>query len=186
MHGSAETLVESGGTSEDLSHCSVEEEAYAELLGGAGESLACHGYGSSAPELVHNLLEFLLRKDFDGAHTLGEDFAVGTMGTEDEVVGVEGVCHTDSGSLLAHGKVGRSRVVVCNSVVSAGGLHEVEHGLELADGEHIPIDIEKVLLGEMAFLKLFLDGFVVRHHRNLRELDFVFLRTEDLIRVDEK
>ncbi len=45
---------------------------------------------------------------------------------------------------------------------------------------------EKVFLGEVAFIELFLDGFVVLHHRNLREHYLAFVRTESLLGVDVK
>ena len=101
MHRSAKTLVESGRAGEDLGHRSVEQEADSEFLGViAFVSLLGHIKSSATPELLHNLLQFLLRKDLDGTQTLGENLTVGTVRTEDKVIGVKAVGHTDSGGLL--------------------------------------------------------------------------------------
>ena len=82
--------------------------------------------------------------------------------------------------------MGRARVIVSDSVVATRGLDLIQHSLELADVGHVAVDAEKILLCEIAFLKFFLDGLVVRHHRNLRKLKFVILRTQGLVRIDVK
>ena len=151
VHASAQTLVEAGGAGENLGDCAVDEEADAEFLGVlALISLLGYFQGCSAPELFHDLLEFLFGEDLDAAQTLGEDFAVAAVAAEDEVVGVEIVSHTYGCSFLACGKVGRTGVVVFNTVVAARGLDQIEHGLELADGEHVAVDVQQVFLAEIA------------------------------------
>ena len=112
MHRSAETLVESCRAGEDLRHCSVEQEPHTEFLGASLEVLSGHGHGCSVPEFVHNLPKLLFREDLDAAQSLREDFAVGTVASEDKVVCIKGICHTDSGRFLTCGKVGWTRVVV--------------------------------------------------------------------------
>ena len=82
--------------------------------------------------------------------------------------------------------MGRARVIVSDSVVATGGLDQIQHGLELTDVGHVAVDAEKILLCEIAFLKFFLDGLVVLHHRNLRKLKLVILRTQGLVRIDVK
>ena len=79
MHRSAETLVETGGAGENLSHCSVEEEADTLLLYSALEVLVGDIVGGAVPELVHDLLEFSLRKNLDRTHSLGKDFTMGAV-----------------------------------------------------------------------------------------------------------
>ena len=101
MHRAAESLVEAGGAGEDLGHRTVEQEADSEFLGRALEAFLRDGDGGSVPEFVHDLLKLGIRKNLDGAESLGEDFAVGAVRSEDEVVGVERVGHSDGGRLLS-------------------------------------------------------------------------------------
>ena len=61
------------------------------------------------------------------------------MASEYEVIRVQVVSHSDSGSLLAGRKVGRARIAISHAIVAAGSLHEVEHGLELTDVAHVTI-----------------------------------------------
>ena len=82
--------------------------------------------------------------------------------------------------------MGRPGVIVGDSVVTTRGLDKIEHGLELADVGHVAVDAEQILLCEIAFLKLFLDGLVVLHHWNRRKLQLVILRTQGLVRIDVK
>ena len=103
---------------------------------------------------------------------------MGTVASEDKVISVKGISHTDRGGLLAGGKVGGTGIVVGDTVVTSGGLDEVEHRLELTDIGHVTEYAEQVLFGETAVLDLLLDGLVVLHHRNGRELQLVLLRTQ--------
>ena len=83
--------------------------------------------------------------------------------------------------------MGRARVVVSDSIVASGGLDKVEHCLELADDEHVAVDVEKVLLGEVLLFKFLLDGLVIGHDRNLRECNLgLGLLVEDFVRIDVK
>ncbi len=185
VHRSAETLVETGRAGEDLGHRSVEQETDSEFLDILPfVSLLGHVQGGSAPELLHDLLQFSLRKDLNRTQSLGEDLTVRTVRAEDEVICVKAVGHTDSGGLLTGRQVGRPRVIVSDTVVATGGLDQIEHGLELTDVRHVAVDAEQILLCEVAFLKFLLDGLVVRHHRNLRKLKLVILRTQGLVRID--
>ena len=101
MHRSAQTLVESGGAGKDLCHCSVEQEPDSQLFGASLEVFLGNGYGGAVPELVHHLIELLVRENLDGAQSLCENLAVGAVRSEDEVVSVESVGHTHCGGLLA-------------------------------------------------------------------------------------
>ena len=184
MHGSAQALVEAGRTGEDLRHRPVQEEADAEFLRRALEALSGDGERGTAPELLHHLLQVLLGEDFDGTETLGEDFAMGTVAAEDEVVGGEVVSHTHGGGLLAGGQVGGTRVVVGDTVVAARRLDEVQHRLELPDDGHVTVDALEVVLREMPLVQLVLHGLAVLHYGDFRELDLVLLRAEHFIGVD--
>ena len=111
---------------------------------------------------------------------------MGAVAAEDEVDGGEVPGHAHGSGLLAGGKVGGARVVVGDTVVAARRLHQVEHRLELADVAHVAIDTEQVFLGEVAFLKLFLDGLLVLHHGNRGEFQLVLLGTQRHIGINVK
>ena len=106
------------------------------------------------------------------------------VAAEDKVVRVQVVGHTHSGGFLAGAQVGRTRIVIGHAVVASRGLDEIQHRLELTDGEHVAIDVQQIFLGEILFFQFIRNALLVLHHGDLRELDFVFLRTADLIRVD--
>ena len=70
--------------------------------------------------------------------------------------------------LLADGQVGRSLVLVGDALVDAFLLDAVEHGLELADEDHVPVDAHQVgapvlalLLGRVGHVAV--DGNFRRH-----------------------
>ena len=111
---------------------------------------------------------------------------MGAVAAEDEVVGVEVVGHTYCSRFLTCGKVGRAGVVVFHSIVTARGLDQVEHGLELADGEHVAVDAEEILLGKIALFKFFLYSFLVLHYGDFGELDLVLFRAEGDFGIDIK
>ena len=184
VHGSAQALVEAGRTGEDLRHRPVQEEADAEFLRRALEALSGDGERGTAPELLHHLLQVLLGENFDGTETLGEDFAMGTVAAEDEIVGGEVVSHAHGGGLLAGGQVGGTRVVVGDTIVAARRLDEVQHRLELPDDGHVTVDALEVIGREMPLGQLVLHGLAVLHHGDFRELDLVLLGAEHFIGVD--
>ena len=80
VHRSAQTLVEAGRAGENLGHRSVEQEADSEFLGVLPVvGFPGHVQGGAAPELLHHLLQFILRKNLDGAESLGENLTVGAV-----------------------------------------------------------------------------------------------------------
>ena len=107
---------------------------------------------------------------------------MGAVGAEDEVVHVqvEGLAH--GGGLLAHGQVGRAGMVVGHAAVLAVDLDLVDHGLELAQGQHVAVDVDQLLLGEVA--DLVLDGLFVGADRNILKVDLA--GSAPLIRVDKQ
>ena len=60
-----------------------------------------------------------------------------SVGAEDEVINVKIHALTNGGCLLTHGKVGRSLVVVLDSIPGPLGLEGVQHTLEFTDGHHV-------------------------------------------------
>ena len=184
MHGAAQALVEARGTGKNLCHGTIEQEPDTQFLGASLEVLSGHGYRSAAPELLHHLLEFRLRQNLDRTQALGQNLTVGTVAAEDEIVGIQGIGHTHSRSLLTGRKVRRTRVIVSNPVVAARSLDQVEHGLELADDEHIAVDVLEVFLGKVTLRQFVLDRLGVFHHRDLGELNLMLLGAEHLIGIN--
>ena len=84
-------------------------------------------------------------------NALGEDLAVAAVRAEDEVVDAELDGLADGRGLLAHRQVGRAHVVVLDALPAAGDLDGVEHGLELADRDHV-VEHRDEAVGAMALL----------------------------------
>ena len=183
MHGAAQALVEARGTGKNLCHGTIEQESDTQFLGASLEVLSGHGYRSAAPELLHHLLELGLRQNLDGTQALGQNLTVGTVAAEDEIVGIQGIGHTHSCNFLTGRKVRRARIVVSDPVVTARGLDQIEHGLELADDKHIAVDVLEVFLGKVTLRQFVLDRLGVFHHGNLGELNLMLLRAEHLIGI---
>lgn len=187
VHTAAQTLVESGRAGEYLGQRPVKQEADTQLFGRAAlERLLGDVYGGAVPELVHDLLEALVVQQLDRAQTLGENFAVAAVRSENEVVDVEHIGHADGCGFLTGRQVGGARVVVLDAVVSSGRLDELQHRLELADHDHVAVDPLQVVLGEMLGLELVLDRLVVLVDGNRRERDlarFPHLRRIDILRL---
>ena len=66
------------------------------------------------------------------------------VGAKDEVVGRQVVGLPHGRRFLADGEVRRARVVVLDALVDAFLLDAVQHGLELADHDHVPVDAHQV------------------------------------------
>ena len=138
--------------------------------------------GLAVQEVLHDVQKLPVRQLFDGGKALGQDVAVGTVGAEDEVVHVqvEGLAH--GGGLLAHGQVGRAGMVVGHAAILAVDLDLVDHGLELAQGQHVAVDVHQLLLREVA--DLVLDGLFVGANRDILKVDLA--GGAPLVRIDEK
>ena len=151
MHGAAQTFVEAGFAGKNFGDSAIEEEADAQFLH-IVTFVAAFGYvqRSAAPELLHDLREFRITKNLNGAEALGQNLTVTAVGAKDEVVRVEVVGHADSRSFLTRAEVGRAWVVVGNAVVATRGLNEIQHGLKFANGEHVAIDAQQVVAGKVA------------------------------------
>ena len=76
----------------------------------------------------------------------------------------------------------RAGMVVGHALVFAGGLDEIDHGFELAQGQHIAIDGDQLLLREVA--ELVLDGLFVLVDGNVLKVNDA--RRADNIRIDEQ
>ena len=141
-----------------------------------------HGKRLAAEEVLHDVEQFVIGELFDGGQALGEDVAVGAMGAEDEVVDVEVEGLADSGGFLADAQMGRAGMGIGHAAVFAGGLDGLDHRFELAQHQHIAIDVEELFLGEVA--QLILDLFLVLVAGDGLKRDLTGLA--DHIRVDKQ
>jgi hypothetical protein len=69
---------------------------------------------------------------------------------EDEVVRRQVVGLAHGRGLLADGEVRRAAMVVLDALVDPFLLDAVQHGLELADGEHVAVDAHQILAPYLA------------------------------------
>ncbi len=182
MHGAAQAAVEAGLAGEDLGHRAVEQEVDGHVLHGLVGLVLDDLIGLAVQEVLHDVQKLRVGQLLDGGQALGQYVGVGAMGAEDEVVDVQVERLADRCRLLAHGQVGRAGMVVGHALVLAGLLDQVDHGLELAQGQHVAVDVDKLLLGEVA--ELVLDGLFVLVDRNVLKVDVA--GSAALIRVNEK
>ena len=94
---------------------------------------------------LHDLHQGVVAQLGDGREALGQDLAVAAVRAEDEIVGRQVEGHADRRRFLADREVGRAAVVVLDAFVDAFLLDAVEHGLELADGDHVAVDAHQVV-----------------------------------------
>ena len=155
MHRTTQALVETGLLGEDLRQGAVDEEIDRQLahrLALAGIGLFNDLPGRAIEEALHDRQQIRLAHLVDRGQALGQDLAVASVRTEDEVLVGQVVGLADRGGFLAHREVRRAGVVVLEAVVGIGGLDRVQHRLELADDPHVAVDPQKVGLGEMVLL----------------------------------
>ncbi len=182
VHRAAESLVEAGLPGEDLGEGSVHEEVGREFLDAVRLLLALDdAEDRAAEERFHRGHQFLVGQFFDRGKSLGEDFAVAAVRTENVVVLVEEVGLTDGGGFLAERQMRRSRMVVFYSGVGVRRLDRIEHGLELADDGHVPVNAEEILRLEIRFFVG--DRLVVLIDRNVGERNLAALAHD--VRIDE-
>ena len=170
VHGAAQAAVEAGLAGEDFRHGAIEQEFNGQLLHAVVLAGFHHAQGLAVEEILHDVHQGVVAELFDGRKALGEDFAVAAVGAKGVVVHREVEGLADRRSFLAHGKVRRAGMVVGDAIVLARGLDQVDHGFELAQQEHIPVDVQELLAGEVA--QLVLDGLLVSIQRDVvkREL----------------
>ena len=182
VHGAAQAAVEAGLAGEDLGHGAVEQEVDGDVLDAVVGLVLDDRIGLAVQEVLHDVQKLLVGQLFDGGKALGQDVGVGAVGAEDEVVHIQVEGFADGGRLLAHGQVRRAGMVVGNALVFAGLLDQVDHGFELAQGQHVAIDVDKLLLGEVA--ELVLDGLLVLVYGDVLKVDIA--GGAALIRVNEQ
>jgi len=161
MHRAAQALVEAGLLGKDLGQRAVDEEIDRQLthrLALAFVGLFDDFPGGTIEEALHDCQQIRLAHLVDRGQALGQDLAVASVGTEDEVLMGQVVGLADRGGLLAHREVRRAGVVVLEAIVGIGGLDRIQHRLEFADDPHVAVDPQKVSLGEIVLLfgRLFL------------------------------
>ena len=170
VHGAAQTLVEAGGTGKDFSQSAVQQEVLGQILDVAGVVVLFNDVqDGTVQEFLHDVVYFGVFQLVDGGQTLCQDFTVGSVRTEGEVVDVQAVSLTNSGSFLTDGQVSRAGVVISYTVVFALYLDFVEHGFKLTNGTHIVVDTHEISLG--IDLLFFFQGLAVTAQRNAFKID---------------
>ena len=183
MPNGIKKAVESGRTCKDFRKCSIEQEVFREVFHrSVGFHILFHdGKNGSVKEVFHDGIEFLVIQFVNGREPFCENFAVRTVGTERQIVDIQAVRLPDSGSFLTDGKMSRTGVVICHSVVFRLYFDFIQHGFEFPDRSHIMINPEEISL----IVKLFFlgEGLGVLTDRDILEMN----ETGDkgLCRIDE-
>ena len=105
--------------------------------------------------VMASLKRFKTRAGFStgSGEALGDDLPVAAVRAEDEVLDAQGHALAHHGGLLPDGQVRGPEVIVGDPLVGALGLDRVEHGLELADHDHVAVGAhERVLAVLLDFL----------------------------------
>ena len=166
MHGTAKSLIEAVFARKRFAHHTIEQEVNGDFLDGLAAILN-DGERAPAKESFHDLHELCIIQNLDGAQAFCDDFAMAAMGAKGEVVQCEFIRRADIRRFLTDAKMRRAGVVILHAAIFVGGFNQVEHGLKLADIGHVPIDIQKLIFGEVLFL--ILHGLLILVDRNRRE-----------------
>ncbi len=115
--------------------------------------------------------EVSLGQTVDGREALGEDLPVAPVAAVDVILDrqEEGLAH--GGGLLADGEVGRPLMDVGDVAVLARPLDLIQHRLELADEDHVPVDPDRVVCREGARDHLVGERATVLVDRDSAQLD---------------
>ncbi len=147
VHRTAEPGIEAVLLRVDLGQRSIKNEVFGKVIHVfAFVMLFDDLEGVSAHVGLHDVQQLFLTQLSDRAHAFRQDLTVTAVGTEDLVIRVEDHRLSDRGAFLTGGEVGRTEVLVGDSLVHSFFLDHVEHRLELANQEHIVIDANQALL----------------------------------------
>ena len=164
VHRAAQAAVEAGLAGKDLGEGAEEDEVLGEVLRVLVVDLLGVGEGLAAEEALHDALELALVHLVHGRVALGEDLAVGAVGAEDEVLGLQHKALTDVGALLADAQVSGAAVVVLDAFPLAGLLDGVEHRLEGAHDDHVVEHLDHALFAVAGEFGLTVEGVLVDGH----------------------
>ena len=181
VHGAAQPTVETGLARENLAIGAVNEEPQGEAFHRPAVSLLHRTEQRTVAIRFHDLEQPLFVKRPDGRKTLGQNFAVASMRSEDMIFGRQPKCHPDRRGFLADRKVRRPGVIIRDSLVCALGLDLVEDRLEFANPAHVDPDVQEVF--GRVLRELFLHRLSVGIHLNVHEANGV--GGKDLFRFDD-
>ena len=155
MHRAAQPLVKAGEFAEDFGQRAIEQEVDGKLFDVACLDKAFDG-GERRPAHVaaHDREQVIVGQLVDSRERLGEDFAVRAVRAEDKVLGGQVVGHAHGCRLLADGEMGRPLMLVLDALVDALLFDAVEHGLKLANVDHVTIDAHEVVASVLGCLLL--------------------------------
>ena len=171
VHGAAHAVVEAGLAAEDLRQRAVEHEVDGQVTRSLPPApFSTARQGPPAHVGLHDPGQLGIVQLVDGREALGQDLAVAAVRAEDEVLGVQVQALADRRRFLPDGQVRRPLVVVLDALVLPLGLDRGQHGLELADEQHVLVDLGEALLAVLFFLFLGVRHVLV--HQQGGKLDF--------------
>ena len=98
----------------------------------------------TASESGHDPIQFLR---FHGLHSpkpAGQNLSVTAVGTEAEVILIQAIGLSHIGRLLTDPQMRGTGMGIGYSLVFAGRLDEIEHGLKLTDITHVTVNVNQV------------------------------------------
>ncbi len=143
MHGAAETAVKAVLASECFAGHPIEDKVASDLAK-RFSAVADNLHDLAAVEVFHDGLQLVFGKRFDSSHRAGNDLAVASVRAEGCVVNGKIISLADVSGFLSDAEVRRTRMIVSGALIFAGRLDQIDHGLKLADIEHVFVDLDKV------------------------------------------
>ena len=146
MHRAAHALVEAVLAREDLGVSTVYQPGYGERarIGKLGACLDRSQRGA-IHVAFHDIQQALFIELPNGGKTLGQDFAMAAVRAEDEILRLEVKALPDGSRFLPDGQVGWSCVRIAEAAIGAFLFEAVERRLELANQDHVAVDVNELI-----------------------------------------
>ena len=125
MHGTTQSLVKTSLPCKYLGQRSINQEFKRQRLHITFVSFFNDAENAAIKEIFHDPVEGIIIQLLDGRKPLGQDFAMGTVRSEDVVVDIQLVGHAYSCSFLSDGEVGRPWMGMAYPFIFICGLYQV-------------------------------------------------------------
>ena len=148
VHGAAETSGEAHILSEKLAHKAVHKVVLCKILNVCSCGVLLNNFVlNTAVVCFHYLCKLFIGKLLDSGHRLSDNFVVGTVCTENEVVNTEVVSLTYSCCFFTETEVRRAGICEFLAVIDTLLLDIHKHFFKFSDCNHIGVHTDKVFLG---------------------------------------
>ena len=145
VHAAAEAAIEAVALGENFCQRAVEREIDGEVLAARVAEFFDCAQDASVEVAAHDAPELVDAEFVNGRQALGEDFTVAAVRTENQVVGRQPVRLPDGGALLSDRQMRRPAMVVGDAFPRPFFFNAVEHGLELAQDQHVAVHAQQAV-----------------------------------------